>query len=88
MKVYDVFLRDVKIGILSINDDGKYMYSVDENGLKKLSDVPVFYQLKESTNGFVDSIPVFYNRISNCKRFGKEKIIHYPGDDIKLILKE
>ncbi len=88
MKIYDVYLNDVKIGVLKINEVGKYSYEVDENGIKQLSDTPIFYQLKESTNGFVEPIPVFYNRISNCMRFGKEKEIGYSGDDIKLILKE
>ncbi len=88
MKVYDVYLNNQKIGVLRINEKEKYSYEVDEEGLKKLSDTPIFYQLKESTDGFVDPIPVFYNRITNCKRFGKENEIGYFGDDLKLVLKE
>lgn len=87
MKEYEVYVDEVLIGKLIINEEGKYCYTAYEDVIAELAKkVPVFYQLVKSTDGFVDTIPVLYNRITNCARFGETEIVHYPGDDILLKL--
>ena len=88
MKEYNVFLRDIKVGVLKINEEGKYFYKVDKEGLLKAEKlgIPIFYQLKESSKDFGEPISIFYDRISNCERFEVSEDISYPGDDIRLVL--
>ncbi len=85
MKIYDVFVSNVKVGVLEINEENKYRYTVDKNAIKEAQlKGPVFYQLEKSTSGFVEPIPCLYNRITNSKRFGKEEVVHYPDEEITL----
>lgn len=85
---YEVYVRNIKIGILQIDDNGNHCYDVYGDALEELDKkkIPVFYQLRKSTEGFVEPIPVLHNRIVNCARYGQMTVVHYPGDDIMLKL--
>ena len=88
IKKYEIYVKNVKTGILQIDDNGKYCYKVYDDVLAELDKkkIPIFYQLRQSTNGFVEPIPVLHNRITNCAKHGQMTIVQYPGDDIMLKL--
>ncbi len=89
MKIYDVFVNTVKVGVLEINEENKYRYTVDENAVKEARKKgPVFYQLEKSTSGFVEPIPCLCNRITNSKKFDNEDVVHYPDEEITLKVRE
>jgi hypothetical protein len=83
---YNVFLKDIKIGSLEINEEtGLYKYTVDKdatNELKDIISIPV--EMTKNTD-WIKPIPFFKNKIDNAKRFGREDNIGSFTDPFRLV---
>lgn len=80
MEKYLVYYKDVVIGYLTVKD-GTYKYDVDSKGLELIGKKNIFDSLRESTKGFVKSIPFFEARFSNSARFAESVGISYHTDN-------
>ena len=70
MDMYQLFYREHLIGVLEVNPEtNKYKFTTNEEGVKvakeKTSLIP---EMEKGTDGFVDPIPFFANRIMNMER--------------------
>ena len=83
--LYDVYYRDVKIGELEVNANGKHKYTPTEDALKVKDQLILPSDFLTKTDGFVEPIPFFANRIKNCQRFPNSKEIGYQTDNYRLI---
>ena len=70
---YNIFYKDVKIGVLEINDEGKHKYTPDDNGVETIKDDVSLFLLEKTE--WTDPIPFFQNRINDAKKFSHEEDI-------------
>ena len=83
--VYEIFYREIKIGILEINLEGKHRYTPDFEGVKLVGDnAPLIREMKE-VSGWINPIPFFQTRIDNAARFSQENDIYYHTDQFRMI---
>lgn len=88
MKKYKIFYKNVKIGVLQINDKGQYKYTPDQVGTEQVKDnISIFYEMLVESD-WRDPIPFFENRIKDAERFDQEKNISNQTDSFKLILED
>ena len=81
MVMYQLFYREHLIGVLEVNPEtNKHKFTTNEEGVKvakeKTSLIP---EMEKGTDGFVDPIPFFENRIMNMDRSGLTEI-NYQTD--------
>ncbi len=83
---YNVFLKDIKIGSLEINEEtGLYKYTVDKDAADKLKDIiSIPVEMTKNTD-WIKPIPFFKNKIDNAKRFGREDNIGIFTDPFRLV---
>lgn len=83
---YNVFLKDIKIGSLEINEEtGLYKYTVDKDATNELIDIiSIPVEMTKNTN-WIKPIPFFKNKIDNAKRFGREDNIGSFTDPFRLV---
>ena len=81
MKKYEVFYKDILIGILSVNEDYKYCYEPFFNAVNELKEkVPLLRVMEEGTAGeFIEPIPFFQERLRYMKLW-KLSTIGYHTD--------
>lgn len=81
MEQYEVFYRDILIGILTVDrSTGLHRYEPEEAGLSAVQGIILLdHDLRTGTPGFVRPIPFFQNRLKNMERFGLREI-NYQTD--------
>lgn len=71
---------DIFLGTLIINEEKQYAFITNEEGVQKVKDKTVLIvEILYGTNGFVDAIPFFQNRIYNMEK-NKLESIRYHTD--------
>lgn len=82
---YNVFYKDIKIGVLEINEKGQHKYTPDETGIQKVKEsISIFYEILVQTD-WREPIPFFENRIRDAKRFSQENDISNQTDSFRMI---
>lgn len=73
---YEVFYKDVLIGILTVDvADCKHRYEPNAEGVAKVESTACLIRvMKEGTDGFTEKIPFFENRLYNMKRAGLHEV--------------
>lgn len=80
MKKYTLYYMDIFLGTLIINEQKQYAFIPNEEGIQKVKDETVLIvEILYGTNGFVDAIPFFQNRINNMEK-NKLESIRYHTD--------
>lgn len=80
MIMYQLFYREHFIGILEVNPENKYKFTPDKEGVNRAKEITsLTKEMMEGTDGFVDPIPFFQNRLMNMKRNGLDRI-NYQTD--------
>lgn len=80
MITYEVYCRDILLGILSIREGQHRFDPVPENVRKLENVVPLLVEIARGRD-WGKPIPFFYTRIENAKRFGTEALIRSHTDD-------
>lgn len=80
-KQYKVFYREYHIGTLYVElDTQKHCYVPVSDSIERIKDtVPLIPEMCDGTNGYVDPIPFFQNRLMNMYRNGLKEI-NYQTD--------
>lgn len=85
MKRYTIFYRDVKIGVLEINENNQYKYMPDKDGVQKVKDsISIFYEMLVESD-WREPIPFFENRIKDAERFSQEDDISNQTDPFRMV---
>ena len=85
MKKYEIFYKEILIGMLEIRDDGKHKYTPNMKGVEiAKTQVSLIHEMLEASD-WRDPIPFFQNRIDNAKRFSTENNISYHTDSFRMI---
>lgn len=80
MKKYEIFYRDILIGVLLINQEGLYKYTPNIANTEKVkAEISVITEMLTGTD-WVEPIPFFKNRIDAAKRFSLEDDISTQKD--------
>ena len=84
---YQVLYKNTEIGILEINDEGKYRYIPNKDNLSQIEDtVSLNHDLKNETD-WREPISFFKERIDNASRFSKTEF-GYQTDFFKMKVME
>lgn len=79
-KKYEIFYRNILIGILYINPEGLYKYVPDIANTEKVkAEISIIKEMLTGTE-WVEPIPFFKNRIEAAKRFSLEDDISTQKD--------
>ena len=85
MKKYQIFYKNVFIGFLEINEDGKHKF-IKCDGIEKVKEeIKEFFELFEESSEWREPIPLFKNRLEDAKRFGVERNIVNQTDPFQLV---
>lgn len=78
---YEVFYKDTLIGILTVDTiEDRYCYEPNNEGVEKVKDTACLLKVMiEGSNGFIEPIPFFQNRLRNMKRAGL-RVVNYQTD--------
>lgn len=77
---YEVYYRDILIGRLSVDENGRHAYKPEKAGIAAVEDrVCLLRVMKEGTDGYGEPIPFFQNRLYNMKRNGLHQM-NYQTD--------
>lgn len=78
---YEVFYKDTLIGILTVDTvEDRYCYEPNNEGVEKVKDTACLLKVMiEGSNGFIEPIPFFQNRLRNMKRLGLQ-VANYQTD--------
>ena len=81
MIMYQLFYREYLIGILEVNPETrKHKFTPNEEGVKEAKEITsLTKEMVDGTDGFVDPIPFFHNRLMNMERSGFSEI-NYQTD--------
>ena len=81
METYKVYYKDVFLGTLLVNEEYRYSYSPDFEGVEKVKDHACLLKVMENgTNGeFIEPIPFFQERLRYMKLW-KLDVIGYHTD--------
>ena len=81
MVMYQLFYGEHLIGVLEVNPENKqHKFTPNEEGVKEVKQITsLIPEMENGTNGFVEPIPFFQNRIMNMERNGLEEI-NYQTD--------
>ncbi len=82
---YEVFYRDVLIGILTVDlTNGNHRYVPNRDGVAKVEKTACLLRVMvEGTDGYSDPIPFFSNRLMNMKRSGLRQV-NYQTDNFTI----
>ena len=81
MENYQVYYKDILIGMLSIDGDYRYCYKPEFENVEKIKDSACLLRvMKEGTDGFEEPIPFFQERIRYMKLW-KLGVINYQTDN-------
>ena len=83
---YIILCKNVKIGILQINDRNEYKYIPDENGINIIKDEISLFSFMLNETNFDKPIPYFQNKINDAKKFSTEDDIISHTDPFRMIL--
>ncbi len=80
MIMYQLFYREHLIGVLEVNPENKHKFTPNEEGVKLAKEITsLTKEMMEGTDGFVEPIPFFQNRLMNMERNGLSEI-NYQTD--------
>ena len=82
---YDVYYKDIKIGRIYINEEGKYKYVTVKSAIDQIEKTDKIYIDAKTDRDFGEPIVFFDSRIANCKKFGQEDKVQYPNSDYYFI---
>lgn len=85
VETYDVFYKDVLIGILKVDiTENKHLYEPNYEGVEAVKETACLIRVMiEGTQGFIDTIPFFENRLYNMKRVGRREV-NYQTDNFTI----
>lgn len=84
---YKVFFKDTLLGILEVDENNKHKFTTNEEGVNAAKEETVLIvEIVNGTDGFVDPIPFFENRLKNAERLGLDEIRYHT--DYFVIKKE
>lgn len=79
MEKYAVFYKETRIGTLFVQN-GKHRYIPDAESVRAICDrASLLLEMREGTDGFVDPIPFFQNRLMHMRRWNLDEI-NYQTD--------
>ena len=82
--IYQIFYKEILIGILEVNEQGQYKYTPEVEAVESLkNEVPLIREMTEKSD-WREPIPFFKERIDNASRFNLE-IIRYHTDLFKMV---
>lgn len=85
---YTILYRDIRIGVLEINENGQYKYTPNQKGIEKVKEeVSLTHEMLEETS-WREAIPFFKNRLEDAKKFGETKVVTTHRDFFKMELEE
>ena len=70
---YQVFYKEVEIGILEVNEEGKHRYTPNEAGLQTIQDEASLTHVLTTKTEWCEPIPFFKNRIDDASRFSMKE---------------
>lgn len=77
---YEIFYKDILVGVLLINQEGLYKYTPDSANTEKVkAKVSLISEMLTGTD-WCEPIPYFKNRIEAAKRFSLEDDISTQKD--------
>ncbi len=81
MIIYQLFYREFLIGVLEVDPEtNKHRFTSNMEGVKAAKEMTsLTKEMVEGTDGFVDPIPFFQNRLMNMERNGLDEI-NYQTD--------
>ena len=82
--IYQIFYKEILIGILEVNESGQYRYTPDLEAVAGIkNEVPLIREMLEKSD-WREPIPFFKERIENASRFNLE-VIRYHTDLFKMV---
>ena len=80
MERYELFYREIFLGILQVDGQGRHCYIPDAEGTVR-ADVllPLNREIRDGTDGFGDPIPFFQCRLRDMQRWNLTEI-NYQTD--------
>ena len=88
MTVYDIYYKDVYIGLLEINERGQHRYTPNAEGIGKDEKIiPLDYRMTKYKD-WGEPIPILKNKIARAKRFGHEEDITSHTDHFRLVMRK
>ena len=85
---YTIYYKDVTIGVLEINSEGKHKYTPYANGVEAVKmETLLSHELLEKS-GWRSPIPFFKDSIEDAKKFSQEKDIRSHTDNFRMVLTE
>ena len=82
--MYQVFYKDVEIGLLEVNEQGQHRYVVNSEAVNKIKDeVPLIPEMLNGTE-WGEPIPFFKERLENGSRFDLT-VIQYHTDFFRMV---
>jgi len=83
---YNIFYKEILIGVLEINEKGKYRYTPNVEGVDKVkNEISLIHEMLEASD-WKEPIPFFKNRIDNAKRFSHENDITTHKDYFRMLM--
>lgn len=81
---YQIFYRELEIGLLEVNEQGQHRYTVNGEAVQTIQkEVPLIPEMLQSTE-WRDPIPFFEERIENGGRFDLP-VIQYHTDLFRMV---
>lgn len=74
---YIILYKETKIGVLEINNEGKYKYTPEEAGIDAIKNTVSLNHEMLQKSDWRDPIPFFKERIDNASRFSKTEIAYH-----------
>lgn len=86
MTVYDIYYKDVCIGLLEINERGQHRYTPIAEGIGKVEEIVPLDNHMTNYKDWGEPIPIWKNKIARAKRFGHEEVISSHTDCFRLVI--
>lgn len=83
MEIYNVFWKDIWIGVLSVKEDGLYKYQAKEEEINRLKDTVPFDPILMESKDWGEAIPFFKSRLECAEKF-PDLEIGFPTDSYRL----
>ena len=81
---YQIFYKEIEIGLLEVNETGQHRYTANSEAVQKIKEeVPLIPEMLNGTD-WREPIPFFEERILNASRFDLA-VIQYHTDLFKMV---
>ena len=88
MTAYDIYCKDVCIGLLEIDERGQHRYTPIAEGIGKVEKIVPLYYHMTNYRDWGEPIPIWKNKIARAKRFGHEKDISSHTDPFMMVMRK